>query len=120
MMGMRNKTTAFAALIAASALIAAPAATGADTVKTKLKITELSATGAGGTVSSKESKCEKGRKVTVKFVGEYGDVTLGSTKSDSKGSWELEKKITDRGIFYATAKKKGDCAAATSKDARLR
>ncbi len=120
MRGMRNKITAFAALVAASAMIAAPAATGADTVKTKLKITELTAKGAGGTVSSKESKCEKKRKVTVKFVGEYGDVTIGSTKTGSDGSWKLKKKISDRGIFYATAKKKGDCAAATSKDKRLR
>jgi hypothetical protein len=120
MKGMRNKTTAFVALIAASALIAAPTATGADTVKTTLKITELTPKGAAGTVSAKKSKCEKGRKVTLKFVGEYGDVTIGSTKTNSKGAWKLKEKISDRGIFYATAKKKGDCAAATSKDKRLR
>jgi hypothetical protein len=117
----------FAAVIAVLAIGALPLATAgaqdAKTVKSKIKITKLTATGGAGTVKSKEKKCRNGRKVTLKFVGEYGDVRIGTTKTDSKGAWSVDKSLTDRGIYFATVKKKTvgklTCAGASSKDKRL-
>jgi len=115
----RRRGLLVAALVATAFAGTAPAAGGADSIKAKLKITKLSASGASGTLSSKKAKCEKRRKVTLRFVGEYGDVKIGNDKTNSKGFWKIKKTITDRGIFYATTPKKGKCAKATSKDKRL-
>jgi proline racemase len=120
------RTNRFAAVIAVLAIGALPLATAAGqaekTAKTKIKITQLSASGGAGTVKSKK-KCRKGRKVALKFVGEYGDVTIGTTKTDKAGAWSVDKSLTDRGIYFATVKKKTvgklTCAAASSKDKRL-
>jgi hypothetical protein len=122
---MRNKrlTAAVAALaIAVAAPAAAPAQAG-ESVKSKVKITKLNAKGASGKVKSKSKKCRKGRKVALKFVGEYGDVRIGSTKTDGKGAWSVKKSLPDRGIYFATVKEKTvgklTCAGASSKDKRL-
>ena len=117
--GTRKRSVALAALAATALVAGSPAANGADSIKAKLKITKLSATGAKGTLSSSEPKCEKGRKVGLRFVGEYGDVKIGSAKTNADGVWKIKKQITDRGLFYATTPKKGECAKATSKDKRL-
>jgi hypothetical protein len=122
---MRNQrlTAAVAALaIAVAAPAAAPAKPG-ETVPSKVKITKLSANGAKGKVKSKSKKCRKGRKVALKFVGEYGDVRVGNTKTDRTGAWSVKKALTERGIYYATVKTKQvgktTCESASSKDERL-
>lgn len=117
----RKKQGFVLAAIAAMALATgAPAATSAETIKTKVKISKLTASGASGTVSSKESKCEKGRKVTLLYAGEYGVVRIGKAKTNSSGAWKIKDKIKDRGIFFARAAEKGSCAEGESKDQRLR
>jgi hypothetical protein len=122
---MRNKrltagVTALAIAVAAPA--AAPGQAG-DTVKSKVKITKLSASGGSGKVKSKSKKCRRGRKVALKFVGEYGDVTIGTDKTDKHGAWSVKKRLTERGIYFASVKKKQvgktTCAGASSKDERL-
>jgi hypothetical protein len=122
---MRNKrlTAAVATLaIAVAAPAAAPAHAG-ETVKSKVKITKLNAKGGSGKVKSKSKKCRKGRKVALKFVGEYGDVTVGTAKTDKRGAWSVKKKLTERGIYFASVKAKQagktTCASASSKDERL-
>ena len=94
----------------------------ASPVKTKVKITSLSAKGGAGKVSSKKSKCRRGRTVTLKFVGEYGDNTIGRDKTDRTGSWSVKKSLRDRGIYFATVKSKTagktECAGGSSNDKR--
>jgi hypothetical protein len=122
---MRNKglTAAVAALaIAVAAPAAAPAQAG-ESVKSKVKITKLNAKGASGKVKSKSKKCRKGRKVALKFVGEYGDVRIGTAKTNKRGAWSVKKALTDRGIYFASVKTKRvgktTCESASSKDERL-
>jgi hypothetical protein len=122
-MHIRRLRTAIAALAICSLTLAAAPAVAGKTAKTKLKLTSLSADGGSGVVKSKKQKCRKGRKVTLKFVGEYTDVRIGSTKSKSDGAWAVNKSLSDSGIYYASVKKKKvgnlTCAAATSRDKRL-
>jgi hypothetical protein len=109
------------ALAATLGLTAAPAPAG-KTTKSKLKITNLSATGAGGTVNSRKAACEKRRKVALHFSGEYTPVRVGTDKTDGQGRWEIDASLTG-GIYYATTKavKRGKtkCGAATSKNKTL-
>jgi hypothetical protein len=120
---MRRLRTAIVALAICSLTLAAAPAVAGKTATTKLKLTSLSADGGSGVVKSKKQKCRKGRKVTLKFVGEYGDVRIGSAKSESDGAWAVNKSLSERGIYYASVKKKKvgklTCAAATSRDKRL-
>jgi hypothetical protein len=122
---MRNMRLT-AAVAALAIVVAAPAAAPAKpdtTVPSKVKITKLSAKGGSGKVKSKSKKCRKGRKVALKFVGEYGDVRIGTTKTDKTGAWSVKKALTARGIYYATVKTKQvgktTCESASSKDERL-
>ena len=122
---MRNRrlTAAIAVLaIAVVAPAAAPAQAG-KTAKSTVKLTQLSSSGASGTVKSKQRKCRKGRKVALKFVGEYGDVTIGTDKTDKRGAWSVNKTLTDHGIYFATVKAKRvgklTCKSASSKDKRF-
>jgi hypothetical protein len=117
---MTFKGTRVAALVAAAALaVAAPAGAHAPT-KAKLKITKLTAQKAQGTLSSKDAACERGRKVVLRYAGEYGPVKIASDKTNRKGAWSMRVDTDFRGIFYATTAKTADCAAAESKDVRLR
>jgi hypothetical protein len=121
-MKTRRPRAAIAALaIAALAIGAAPAQAGKP-VKTKVKIARLTADGGSGKVKSPNKKCRKGRKVTLKFVGEYGDVVVGKDKTDSAGAWAVDKPLTRRGIYFATVKEKQagktTCAGGSSKDKR--
>jgi hypothetical protein len=121
MKSRRLRTTIAMLCVAALALAAAPAQA-ASPVKTKVKITSLTDDGGTGTVKSKKAKCRKGRSVSLKFVGEYGDVTIGKDKTDSSGDWSVNRALKDHGIYFATvkAKKAGKtkCAGASSKDKR--
>jgi hypothetical protein len=121
---MRTKrlTAGIAVLaIAVAAPAVAPAHT-AKTVKSKVKITKLSADGGTGKVKAKSKKCRKGRKVALKFVGEYGDVTVGIAKTDKQGAWSVNKNLTNHGIYFASVKAKEvgktTCSSASSKDKR--
>jgi hypothetical protein len=119
-MKSRTLRTMMAVLCVSALALAAGPAQAASPVKTKVKITSLSASGGSGTVKSKKAKCRKGRTVSLKFVGEYGDVTIGKDKTDSSGAWSVNKSLKDHGIYFATvkAKKAGKtkCAGASSKD----
>jgi hypothetical protein len=79
-----------------------------DSAKSKVKITEGSPTLFKGKVTSKESKCEKSRKVSLyySYGGPYkrGDV-LGTVKTDAHGSWQMKGEFT-AGLYYATVKEK--------------
>jgi hypothetical protein len=122
-MKTRRLRTAVAALAIGALGIAALPAQAAPAVKTKVKITSLSAAGGSGTVKSRNKKCVKGRSVSLKFVGEYGDVVIGKDKTDSSGAWAVNKSLTRHGIYYATVKKKKvgktTCAGGSSKDKRF-
>jgi hypothetical protein len=119
-MDKKRFTAAIAVLaIGALPLVAAPAQAG-KTVKTKVKIQQLSASGGSGIVKAKKAKCRKRRKVSLKFVGEYGDVTIGKAKTDRSGAWSVNSPLTDHGIYFATVKQKQagkvTCAGGSSKD----
>lgn len=121
-MKTKGLRTAIAALaIGALAIGAVPAQAG-KAVKTKVKIASLTADGGSGTVKSKNKKCVKGRRVTLKFVGEYGDVVVGKDKTNSAGAWAVDKPLTRHGIYFATVKEKKagktTCAGRSSKDKR--
>jgi hypothetical protein len=96
-------------------------------VKSKLTIEKLRATGASGEVNSKANKCEKRRRVTLKYVGEYGPVTIGRDTTDRKGNWKVDKRLDERGLYYARVAKKATtidgedvtCKADASPDKRL-
>jgi ABC-type glycerol-3-phosphate transport system substrate-binding protein len=121
-MKSRGLTTTIALLCVAALALAAGPAQAASPVKTKVKITSLTAGGGSGKVKSKKAKCRKGRTVTLKFVGEYADVTIGKDKTDSKGSWSINKSLKDHGIYFATVKSKTagktECAGGSSNDKR--
>ena len=78
------------------------ATAGDDTVKSKVKITEGGATHFEGTVTSKKSKCEKGRKVSLSYKdgGPYkrGEV-IDSDRTDAEGNWELERLVPGRALL---------------------
>jgi hypothetical protein len=121
-MKTKGLRAAIAALtIGALAIGAVPAQAG-KAVKTKVKIAKLTADGGSGTVKSRNKKCVKGRKVTLKFVGEYGDVVVGKDKTDKAGAWAIDKALTRNGIYFATVKEKQagktTCAGGSSKDKR--
>jgi hypothetical protein len=96
---------AVAALLGAGAI---GASAKSDSAKSKVKITEGSPTLFKGKVTSKESRCEKGRKVSLyySYSGPYkrGDV-LGTVKTDADGSW-LMKGTFSAGVYYARVKEK--------------
>jgi hypothetical protein len=121
-MKSRRLRATIAALGVGALVLAAGPAQAASPVKTKVKITSLSATGGSGKVSAKKQKCVKGRSVSLKFVGEYGDVTIGKDKTDSHGAWSVDKALKDHGIYFASVKKKTvgklKCAGGSSKDKR--
>ena len=99
------------------------ATAGDDTVKSKVKITEGGATHFEGTVTSKKSKCEKGRKVSLSYQdgGPYkrGEV-IDSDRTDADGDWELNGSF-QAGLYQAkvTEKQKGDLSCLADKTVRL-
>ena len=109
------------ALVATLALVV-PASAG-PAVKSTLKIKSISASGASGKLVSKEPKCEKRRKVALKFSGEYTPVRVGTDKTDKKGRWSVNVPLEDAGFYYATTGpvKRGDvkCRGAESKSVRF-
>jgi hypothetical protein len=113
--GMR--TAAALAAIASLALVA-PASAG-PAVKSTLKLKQLSATGASGKLVSKEAKCEKRRKVALKFSGEYSTVRIGKAKTNKKGKWTINATVDEPGIYFATTgpvkRGKVKCRGAESK-----
>jgi hypothetical protein len=121
-MKSRRVRTTIAALGVGALVLAAGPAEAASPVKTKVKIASLSADGGTGAVKSKKKKCVKGRSVSLKFVGEYGDVTVGKDKTGSHGAWSVNKSLKDHGIYFATVKAKTagktECAGGSSKDKR--
>ena len=121
---MRNKGIRISAALALVAMLAlvAPASAG-PAVKSTLKIKQLSATGASGKLVSKQAKCEKRRKVALKFSGEYTPVRVGTDKTNRKGRWSIDLTNADEGFYYATTApvKRGSvkCRGAESKSVRL-
>ena len=122
-MKSRKLRTLIAALGVGALALAATPAQADKTVKTKVKITSLTASGGSGTVKAKSKKCIKGRSVSLKFVGEYGDVTIGKDKTDKHGAWSVNRSLSDHGIYFATVKKKTAgktvCEGGSSKDKRF-
>lgn len=116
---MRKKgiRIAMALAVTASLALVVPASAG-PAVKSKLRITQLDASGATGKLVSKESKCEKRRKVALKFSGEYTPVRVGTDKTNRKGRWSINVQL-DEGFYFATTApvKRGDtkCSGAKSK-----
>jgi hypothetical protein len=121
-MKTRGLRTAIAALVIGALALGAVPAQADNAVKTKVKIAKLTADGGSGKVKSKAKKCVKGRSVTLKFVGEYGDVVVGKDKTNSAGAWAVDKPLTRHGIYFATVKEKRagktTCAGGSSKDKR--
>jgi hypothetical protein len=119
-----RKIRTVAAIVGVGAMaFGATAAQAGKQVKTKVKIVEISATGAGGTLSSKVAKCEKRRKVTLYLSGEYSATKVGKTTTDKDGDWGVTTSL-EPGFYYAKAPKlkagNKTCAAAESKSVRLR
>jgi len=118
MKSTRLKAAVAALSIAVVAMGATPATAG-KSVNSKVKITKLSAKGAGGVVKSKKSKCVKRRTVLLKFVDDYSVTTIGKDKTNRRGVWTVKKPL-NHGIYFAKAKKKKvdnlRCRAATSND----
>jgi hypothetical protein len=118
-----RKIRSAAAIVGIGAL--ALGATGAEAwkqVKTKVKIDRISSSGAKGTVSAKDAKCVKNRKVTLLLIGEYSDTKVGKAFANKKGKWKVGEAL-EPGFYYAKAPqlKAGSktCAAAESKNVRF-
>ena len=121
---MTMKGTRIATVLAAIAALALVVpASAAPAVKTKVTITQITATGAKGTVTSRNAKCEKRRKVALHFSGEYTLVRIGTDKTNRKGKWSVNAPVAERGLYIATTKavKRGDvkCARGRSKAVRF-
>jgi hypothetical protein len=95
---------------------------GGDTAKTKVKITEGGPDHFEGTVSSKEAKCEKGRKVSLeyKFGGPYKGQVLDTVRTDAEGNWEMDGSFV-AGLYLASVKEKekGDLLCKAGKSIRM-
>jgi hypothetical protein len=87
------------------------AGAGTEKVKTKVKLTGGGPEGAQGVVSSKRSKCEKKRKVTLYNVSGSGKgmQLVGTDKTDNFGRFEVVAPLT-AGDYQAqvTQKQTGD------------
>ena len=121
-MKTRLRIVIAALAIGALAIAAVPAQAGPP-VKTQVKIASLGADGGSGKVKSRNKKCLKRRTVSLKFVGEYGDVIVGKDRTNRHGAWAVHKSLTRHGIYYATVKNKSvgktKCARGSSKDRRF-
>jgi hypothetical protein len=117
--GMR---TAGALALVASLALVVPASAG-PAVKTTLRIKQIDATGASGKLGSRTAKCEKRRKVSLLFSGEYTPVRVGSDKTDKKGRWDVNARLDDEGFYYVKTAgvKRGavKCKKAESKSVRF-
>jgi hypothetical protein len=104
--GIRIST---ALAVVASLALVVPATAG-QPVKAKLKITEVSATGAKGTLKSKKLKCQKRRKVALKLQGEYSSTRVGTDKTNRRGRWKVNATLQQGEYYFATAApvKRGD------------
>jgi hypothetical protein len=121
---MRKKGMRISAALAvvASLALVVPASAG-KAVKSTLKIQEITATGAKGKIVSKKAKCERRRKVALKFSGEYSAVRVGTDKTNRRGRWKISVPVDDAGFYFATTgpAKRGStkCAGAESKSVRF-
>ena len=113
---MRSRNLWLIAL-AAIAAIAIPAVAGAKPASSQLDVTKAKATGPDtatyeGTVSSKKSKCEKGRRMVVIHDSDP-PFTIGETETDENGNWKLEgpypQDANDDRIVVKLKKKKKGC-----------
>ncbi len=105
---MRPKAAVPLVIAAVACVIAGAALAASDSAKTKVKITDGGPTRFEGKVTSKEDKCEKGRKVTLHydFGGPYkgGDV-VGTAKTNASGAWEIDGTFV-AGLYYASVAEK--------------
>jgi hypothetical protein len=117
-----RRTTAGAIAGALAALTIASPATAGEQVKTKIKLQKLTASKAGGTVSSKKRACEARRKVTLVLVDDYGPAKVAKTRTKSDGAWKVKGDFAP-GIYFAKVKKASadgvECKGASSRDKTL-
>jgi hypothetical protein len=93
---MKFGLTLALAVIAVAALAAATAFAGG--VKTTVKITSGEGTHFEGTVSSSNPKCVKKREVSL--VYDTAGQTVGVTKTNAGGNWEIDGSFT-AGMYHA-------------------
>jgi hypothetical protein len=123
----RKKTIAGTAvgLVAAAAL--APAAfgggdgtgEGAGGAKSTIVIKSLKTTGAAGKVTSKESKCEKGRRVQFFRLDDFISVKIEKTNLDNHGNWRTNKDLQP-GTYFAKVDSVSGCRYDVSDYEKLR
>ena len=121
----RRTEVAIGALVAVAlcAIAGVSAGLADDTVKSKVKITEGGPNHFEGKVTSREEKCEKGRKVSLQY--EYGGPyrrgqVLDSDRTDADGDWELDGSF-QAGLYQASVKKKtkGDLTCRGDRSIRM-
>jgi hypothetical protein len=71
---------------------------GASGVKSTVSITSGEGTRFEGTVTSSNAKCEQSRQVSL--VYDTAGQTVGTTKTNADGNWEIEGSFT-AGMYHA-------------------
>ena len=120
-------TIAGAATAVLAASLVAPAAfgggdgtgQGAGGAKSKIVIKSLKTTGAAGTVTSKENKCEKDRRVQFFRLDDFISVKIQKTRLDSHGNWRIKKDLQD-GTYFAKVDSTPGCRYDVSDNKNLR
>ena len=92
---------------------------GAGGAKSKIVIKSLKATGASGKVTSKENKCEKGRRVQFFRLDDFISVKIEKTRLDSNGNWRTKKDLKP-GTYFAKVDSVSGCRYDVSDYEKLR
>jgi hypothetical protein len=92
---------------------------GAGGAKSKIVIKSLKTTGASGKVTSKESKCEKSRRVQFFRLDDFISVKIEKTQTDSNGNWRTKKDLKP-GEYFAKVDSVPGCRYDVSKYEQLR
>ena len=104
------------AVIAALAL--AVPASGDGGAKTRIAMTKLSSTGAGGEVSSGKSSCVGGRKVSLFVLESFITDKVAITQTNSKGNWRVDRRLKE-GVYFAKVDSRKGCRYDNSRRKRL-
>jgi hypothetical protein len=92
---------------------------GAGGAKSKIVIKSLKATGAAGKVTSRENKCEKGRRVQFFRLDDFISVKIEKTQLDNNGNWRTNKDLKP-GTYFAKVDSVSGCRYDVSDYEKLR
>jgi hypothetical protein len=106
-------------IVAAIALLGAPAAAEADGgAESRIKITKLRASGAKGKVTSERDGCLGGRKISLFVIEDFVSDKLAITHTSGDGRWRVRRNL-EPGRYFAKVEARSGCRFDNSRVERL-